>query len=152
MYRGHKLLEVARHITLYGDTSMDNKSIQIKFDKPSWRKLHFLNERFREADLYTQSRYHDTLNHKYPSVEAYTKVLEVVLIGDIKPKMKMKAFKFDEVRPKRFDWGEHDIWGGEKRKVLKILKGISLYQKPPPKRMPPKGYMLGQKKIGLYHI
>ena len=100
MYRGHKLLETARHITLYGDTSMDNKSIQTKFDKPSWRKLHFLNERFREADLYTQSRYHDTLNHKYPSVEAFRKVLGVVLIGDIKPKKNMREFKFDEVRPK----------------------------------------------------
>jgi len=33
-------------------------------------------------------------------VEAYTKVLEIVLVGDIKPKMKMKEFKFDEVRPK----------------------------------------------------
>jgi hypothetical protein len=128
MYRGHKLLEVARHVTTYGESSSSNQSLQIKFDKPSWRKLHFLNERFRETDLYTQSRYHDTLNYKYPSVEAYTKVLEVVLIGDIKPKMKMREFKFDEVRPKRFDWGEHDIWGGEKR------------------------IMLGQKKIGLYHI
>jgi hypothetical protein len=128
MYRGHKLLEVARHVTTYGESSSSNQSLQIKFDKPSWRKLHFLNEKFRETDLYTQSRYHDTLNYKYPSVEAYTKVLEVVLIGDIKPKMKMREFKFDEVRPKRFDWGEHDIWGGEKR------------------------IMLGQKKIGLYHI
>ena len=137
MYRGHKLLEVARHITLYGDTSMDNKSIQIKFDKPSWRKLHFLNERFREADLYTQSRYHDTLNHKYPSVEAYTKVLGVVLVGDIKPKYTMKTFKFDEVRPKL---------------VASKFKPRHDYRKPPPKRMPPKGYMLGQKKIGLYHI
>ena len=112
MYRGHKLLEVARHITVYGETSLrnvttlSNKSIQIKFDKPSWRKLHFLNERFREADLYTQSRYHDTLNHKYPSVEAFTKVLEVVLVGDIKPRMKMREFKFDEVGPKRFDCGK----------------------------------------------
>ena len=125
MYRGHKLLEVARHITLYGDTSMDNKSIQIKFDKPSWRKLHFLNERFREADLYTQSRYHDTLNHKYPSVEAFTKVLEVVLIGDIKPKKNMREFKFMEVRPKL---------------VASNFKPNSDYRKPPPKRMPPKGY------------
>ena len=131
MYRGHKLLEVARHITLYGETSLSNistlsnMSIQIKFDKPSWRKLHFLNERFREADLYTQSRYHDTLNHKYPSVEAFTKVLEVVLIGDIKPKMKMREFKFDEVRPKL---------------VASNFKPNSDYRKPPPKRMPPKGY------------
>ena len=100
MYRGHKLLEVARHVTCYGESSSSNQSIQIKFDRPSWRKLHFLNERFRETDLYTQSRYHDTLNYKYPSVEAYTKVLEVVLIGDIKPKYTMKTFKFDEVRPK----------------------------------------------------
>lgn len=126
MYRGHKLLEVARHTTLYGDTSMDNKSIQIKFDRPSWRKLHFLNGRLKsEADLYTISRYHDTLNHKYPSVEAFTKVLEVVLIGDIKPKMKMKAFNFDEVRPKL---------------VASNFKPSSSYRKPPPKRMPPKGY------------
>ena len=91
MYRGHKLLEVARHITLYGETSLSNKSIQIKFDRPSWRKLHFLNERFRVVDVYTKSR---TLNHKYPSVEAFTKVLEVVLIGDIEPKMRLKEFKF----------------------------------------------------------
>ena len=125
MYRGHTFLEVARQITLYGDTSMDNKSIQIKFDRPSWRNLHFLNERFREADLYTQSRYHDTLNYKYPSVEAYTKVLEVVLIGDIKPKMSMREFKFDEVRPKL---------------VASKFKPNSNYRKPPPKRMPPKGY------------
>ena len=123
MYRGHKLLEVARHITLCGRTSIDNKSIQIKFDRPSWRKLHFLNERFREADLYTQSRYHDTLNHKYPSVEAFTKVLNVVLIGDIKPKMKMREFKFDEVRPKI---------------VASKFKPSSSYRKPPPKIMPPK--------------
>ena len=34
-------------------------------------------------------------------MEAFTKVLEVVLIGDIKPKMKMKAFKFDEVGPSK---------------------------------------------------
>ncbi len=97
MYRGHKLLEVARHITLYGETSLSNistlsnMSIQIKFDKPSWRKLHFVGERFREVDVYTKSR---TLNHKYPSVEAFTKVLEVVLIGDIEPKMRLKEFKF----------------------------------------------------------
>ena len=125
MYRGHKLLEVARHITLYGETSLSNISTQTKFDKPSWRKLHFLNERFREADLYTISRYHDTLNHKYPSVVAFTKVLEVVLIGDIKPKMKMREFKFDEVRPKL---------------VASNFKPSSDYRKPPPKRMPPKGY------------
>ena len=125
MYRGHKLLEVARHITLYGETSLSNISTQTKFDKPSWRKLHFLNERFREADLYTQSRYHDTLNHKYPSVEAYTKVLGKILVGDIKPKMKMREFKFDEVRPKL---------------VASNFKPNSDYRKPPPKRMPPKGY------------
>lgn len=125
MYRGHKLLEVARHMTTYGESSSSNKSLQIKFDKPSWRKLHLLNERFREADLYTQSRYHDTLNHKYPSVEAFTKVLNVVLIGDIKPKMKMREFKFDEVRPKI---------------VASDFKPSSSYRKPPPKRMPPKGY------------
>ena len=113
MYRGGKLIEVARHVTLYGNSSASNKFVEARFDRPSWRKLHFLNERFREADLYTQSRFHDTLNRKYPSVEAFTKVLEVVLIGDIKPKMKMKAFKFDEVRPKRFDWGDYDIWDRE---------------------------------------
>jgi len=113
MHRGHKLLAIARHITLYGYTTNDNKSIQIKFDKPSWRKLYFTGERFREMDLYTQSRGRDTLNHKYPSVEAYTKVLEVVLVGDFKPKMKVREFKFDEV---------------EKR------------------------IMLGERKIGLYHI
>ena len=136
MYRGHKLLEVARHITLYGETSLSNistlsnMSIQIKFDKPSWRKLHFLNERFREADLYTKSRYHDTLNHKYPSVEAYTKVLGKILVGDIKPKKRMKTFKFDEVRPKL---------------VASNFKPNSDYRKPPPKRMPPKGYY-------FYHV
>jgi hypothetical protein len=144
MYRGHKLLEVARHVTCYGESSSSNQSIQIKFDRPSWRKLHFLNERFREADLYTQSRYHDTLNHKYPSVEAYTKVLEVVLIGDIKPKMKMKEFKFDEVRPKL---------------VASKFKPRHDYRKPPPKRMPPKGTWGDddsiwdrEGKCGLYHI
>ena len=123
MYRGHKLLEVARHMTTYGESSSSNRPLQIKFDKPSWRKLHFLNERFREADLYTQSRYHDTLNHKYPSVEAFTKVLNVVLIGDIKPKYTMKTFKFDEVRPKL---------------VASKFKPSSSYRKPPPKIMPPK--------------
>jgi len=129
MYRGHKLLEIARHITCYGESSSSNEHIQIKFDRPSWRKLHFLNERFREADLYTQSRYHDTLNYKYPSVEAYTKVLEIVLVGDIKPKMKMKAFKFDEVRPKLVPLASD---------FKHIMTGIK--RKPPPKRMPPKGY------------
>ena len=127
MYRGHKLLEIARHITLYGSTSMDNKSLVKSFDKPSWRKLHFLNEKFREADLYTQSRYHDTLNYKYPSVEAFTKVLEVVLVGDIKPKMKMREFKFDEVRPK--------LVASDFKHIM-----IGIKRKPPPKRMPPKGY------------
>jgi len=124
MYRGHKLLEVARHVTTYGESSSSNQSLQIKFDRPSWRKLHFLNEKFREADLYTQSRYHDTLNHKYPSVEAFTKVLNVVLIADIKPKMKMGEFKFDEVRPKL---------------VASKFKPRHGYRKPTPKRMPPKG-------------
>ena len=100
MYRGHKLLEIARHITLYLETSTDNVPIMIKFDRPSWLKLYKVGQKFPDADLYTISRFHDTLNHKYPSVEAYTKVLEIVLIGDIKPKKKMKAFKFDEVRPK----------------------------------------------------
>lgn len=127
MYRGHKLLEIARHITLYRGTTTDNRPIQIKFDKPSWRKLHQVAERFREEDLYTQSRFHDTLNYKYPSVEAYTKVLEVVLIGDIKPKYTMKSFKFDEVRPKLVASDFKHIMTGIKRK-------------PPPKRMPPKGY------------
>jgi len=127
MYRGHKLLEVARHITCYGESSSSNEHIVFSFDRPSWRKLHFLNEKFREADLYTQSRYHDTLNHKYPSVEAYTKVLEIVLVGDIKPKYTMKTFKFDEVRPKLVASDFKHIMTGIKRK-------------PPPKRMPPKGY------------
>jgi len=124
MYRGHKLLEISRHVTLYGSTSMDNKSLVKSFDRPSWRKLHFLNEKFREADLYTISRYHDTLNHKYPSVEAFTKVLEVVLIGDIKPKMNMREFKFDEVRPKL---------------VASKFKPRHGYRKPPPKKMPSDG-------------
>jgi hypothetical protein len=144
MYRGHKLLEVARHVTCYGESSSSNQSIQIKFDRPSWRKLHFLNERFRETDLYTQSRYHDTLNYKYPSVEAYTKVLEVVLIGDIKPKYTMKTFKFDEVRPKL---------------VASKFKPRHGYRKPPPKRMPSKGTWGDddsiwdrEGKCGLYHI
>ena len=110
MYRGHKLLEVARHVTCYGQSSLSNELISSSFGRPSWRKLYKVGQKFEEEDLYTISRFHDTLNHKYPSVEAYTKVLEVVLIGDIKPKMKMKAFKFDEVGPKRFDWGDYDIW------------------------------------------
>ena len=125
MYRGHKLLEIARHVTCYGESSSSNQSLQIKFDRPSWRKLHFLNEKFREADLYTQSRYHDTLNHKYPSVEVFTKVLEIVLVGDIKPKMKIKEFKFDEVRPKL---------------VASNFKSSGDYRKPPLRRSPPKGY------------
>ena len=100
MYRGHKLLQVARHVTCYGESSYSNQSIQIKFDIPSWRKLYKMGQKFQDEDLYTISRFHVTLNHKYPSVEAFTKVLEVVLIGDIKPKMKMREFKFDEVRPK----------------------------------------------------
>jgi hypothetical protein len=102
MYRGHKLLEIARHITLYGSTSLDNESIRIKSAPPSWRKLHFLSERFREKNLYTQSRFHDSLNQKYPSVRAYIRTLEKILGGDMGPKMKMKAFKFGEVRPKGY--------------------------------------------------
>jgi hypothetical protein len=58
-------------------------------------------------------------------VEAFTKVLNVVLIGDIKPKMNLREFKFDEVRPKI---------------VTSKFKPSSSYRKPPPKRMPPKGY------------
>jgi len=100
MYRGHRLLLVARHITIYGRTSSDEKEIMIRFSPPSWYKLHRVGESFKERDLYTQSRFHDTLNQKYPSVRAYIKALEKILIGDIKPKMKMKGFKFsDEVRP-----------------------------------------------------
>lgn len=125
MYRGHKLLEIARHITCYGQSSSSNEHIVFSFDRPSWRKLHFLNERFREADLYTISRYHDTLNHKYPSVEAFTEVLRVVLIGDIKPKMIMPEFSFDEVRPKLVASDFKHFMTGIKRK-------------PPPKRMPRK--------------
>ena len=127
MFRGHKLLEIARHITLYLETSTDNVPIMINFSRPSWLKLHKVNEKFREADLYTISRYHDTLNYKYPSVEAFTKVLEVVLIGDIKPKMKMREFKFDEVRPK--------LVASDFKHIM-----IGIKRKPPPKRMPPKGY------------
>ena len=126
MYRGHKLLEVARHVTCYGSTSMDNKSLVKSFDRPSWRKLYKMGQKFQEEDLYTISRFHDTLNHKYPSVEAYTKVLEVVLIGDIKPKYTMKTFKFDEVRPKLVASDFKHIMTGIKRK-------------PPPKKMPRKG-------------
>ncbi len=113
MDRGHTFLEVARHVTLYGDSSASNKFLEARFDRPSWRKLYFVSQRFKDRDLYTQSRYHDTLNYKYPSVEAFTKVLEVVLIGE-------KAFKFDEVGPSKrrvyksgFDWGDYDIWDRE---------------------------------------
>jgi len=95
MYRGHKLLEVARHVTCYGESSSSNELIESSFGRPSWRKLYKVGQKFQEEDLYTISRFHDTLNHKYPSVEAFTKVLEVVLIGDIKPKMKMREFKFE---------------------------------------------------------
>ena len=123
MYRGHKLLEVARHVTCYGRSSLSNKLIESSFDRPSWCKLFKVGQKFPETDLYTISRFHDTLNHKYPSVEAYTKVLETVLVGDIKPKMKMKEFKFDEVRPKL---------------VASNFKSSSDYRKPPPKRMPSK--------------
>ena len=120
MYRGGRLLEIARHISLYGGTSNDNKFLMARFDQPSWRKLYIVSERFRERDLYIQSRFHDTMNRKYPSVKAYTKALEKILIGDIEPKMEMKAFSFDEVRPK--------------------FKSSSDYRKPPPRRSPPKGY------------
>ena len=131
-YRGHKLLEIARHITLYLETSNDNVPIMINFSRPSWLKLHKVTERFRETDLYTQSRFRDTLNYKYPSVEAYTKVLEAVLIGDIKPKYDMKAFSFDEVRPKL---------------VASKFKPRHDYRKPPPKKMPSKGYNLEVLKV-----
>lgn len=97
MYRGHVLLEIARHITLYGGTSSDNKFIMIRFAPPSWRKLHRVSESFRERDLYTQSRFHDSLNGKYPSVRAYIKALEKILLGDIEPKMRLEKFKFGEV-------------------------------------------------------
>ena len=100
MYRGHTLLEIARHITLYGGTSTHNKFLMIKFDKPSWRKLYRTSLEFNEVDLYTQSRFHDTLNGKYPSVEAFTRALEVILLGDIEPEMRLLKFKFsDEFRP-----------------------------------------------------
>ncbi len=100
MYRGHTLLEVARHITLYGGTSTHNKFLMIRFDKPSWRKLYIVSEMFKEKDLFIQSRFHDTLNGKYPSVEAFTRVLEIILLGDIKPEMRLLKFKFsDEFRP-----------------------------------------------------
>jgi len=126
MYRGHKLLEVARHVTCYGQSSLSNKLIESSFDRPSWRKLYKVGQKFPETDLYTISRFHDTLNHKYPSVEAFTRVLEIVLVGDIKPKMKMREFKFDEVRPKLVASDFKHVMTGIKRK-------------PPPKRMPPKG-------------
>ena len=72
----------------------------IRFDKPSWRKLYIVSEMFKEKDLFTQSRFHDTLNGKYPSVEAFTRVLEIILLGDIKPEMRLLKFKFcDEFRP-----------------------------------------------------
>ncbi len=72
----------------------------IRFDKPSWRKLYIVSEMFKEKDLFTQSRFHDTLNGKYPSVEAFTRALEIILLGDIKPEMRLLKFKFcDEFRP-----------------------------------------------------
>ena len=98
MYRGHALLEIARHITLYGGTSSDNKFLMIRFDKPAWRKLFRTSVEFIDADPYTISRFHDTVNGKYPSVEAYTRVLEKILLGDIEPKMRLRKFTFsDEV-------------------------------------------------------
>jgi len=100
MYRGHTLLEVARHITLYGRTSTHNKFLVNKFSRPSWGKLYLTEEKFRNTDPYTISRLHDTLNGKYPSVEAFTRVLENILLGDIEPEMRLLKFKFcDEVRP-----------------------------------------------------
>ena len=125
MYRGHKLLEVARHVTCYGQSSLSNELIESSFDRPSWRKLYKVGQKFPEEDLYTISRFHDTLNHKYPSVEAYTKVLEIVLVGDIKPKMKIKAFKFDEVT--------HKMVASDFKHIMTGIK-----RKPPPKRMPRK--------------
>ena len=98
MYRGHTFLEVARHVAIYGATSPDtyyiqiNKHLQFISDKPSWCKLHLNRIKFDGLDLYTQSRFHDTLNKKYPSVEAYTRVLEKILLGDIEPKKAMPTF------------------------------------------------------------
>ena len=98
MYRGHELLQVARHITMYGGTSSDDKFLMIRFDKPAWRKLHRTSVKFIDVDPWTISRFHDTLNRKYPSVEAYTRVLEKILLGDIEPKMRLRKFTFsDEV-------------------------------------------------------
>ena len=98
MYRGHTLLEIARHVTVYGRTLSDNKSLCDRFSPPSWYKLHMVSESFRERDLYTQSYKRETLNQKYPSVRAYIKDLENILIGDIEPKMRLeKKFKFGEV-------------------------------------------------------
>ena len=100
MYRGHTLLEVARQITLYGGTSSHNKFLMNKFDKPAWRKLHRTSVKFIDVDPRTISRFHDTLNNKYPSVEAFTRALEIILLGDIEPKMRLLEFKFnDEFRP-----------------------------------------------------
>jgi hypothetical protein len=100
MYRGDELLEIARHITLYGDTSTHNKFLMVKFDKPSWRKLYLTSLGFNEVDLHTQLRFYDTLDVKYPSVEAFTRALEIILLGDIKPEMRLLKFKFnDEFRP-----------------------------------------------------
>ncbi len=96
MYRGRELLEIARHITLYGGTSSDNKFLMIRFDKPAWRKLHRTSVEFIDVDPWTISRFHDTLNRKYPSVEAYTRALEIILLGDIKPKMRLRKFTFND--------------------------------------------------------
>ena len=44
MYRGHKLFEIARHITVYGRVSESDKELLIKFDRPSWNRLHRVGE------------------------------------------------------------------------------------------------------------
>jgi len=116
---------VARHITIYGRTSSDEKEIMIRFSPTSWYKLHRVGESFKERDLYTQSRFHDTLNQKYPSVRAYIKALEKILIGDIKPKMKMRAFKFDEVSPKLVASDFKHIMTGIKRKLTRRAAGMA---------------------------
>lgn len=121
MYRGHKLFEIARHITVYGRVSESDKELLIKFDRPSWNRLHRVGESFRERDLFTQSRFHDTLNHKYPSVKAYIKDLKKILIGDMEPKMNLMTFNFGD---NKLRYREH------------LLRRFG----PPPKRMPPKGY------------
>ena len=83
---------------MYGGTSSDNKFLMIRFDKPAWRKLYRTSVKFIDVEPWTISRFHDTLNRKYPSVEAYTRVLEKILLGDIEPKMRLRKFTFsDEV-------------------------------------------------------